>query len=92
MGPDARLLVKRARKIAITVCILIIVVDTKGKHTNRLFKYEDMYGEEISTTQLVTRLAAVMQEYTQSGYGNIWIFMNTVGYEDSTLKCLRCFG
>ncbi|GMR42478.1 hypothetical protein PMAYCL1PPCAC_12673 [Pristionchus mayeri] len=47
MGPDARLLVKRARKIAIT--------------------YEDMYGEEISTTQLVTRLAAVMQEYTQSG-------------------------
>ncbi|KAF8359203.1 pas-2 [Pristionchus pacificus] len=67
MGPDARLLVKRARKIAITVCILIIVVDTKGKHTNRLFKYEDMYGEEISTTQLVTRLAAVMQEYTQSG-------------------------
>ena len=31
------------------------------------FQYEDMYGEEISTTQLVTRLAAVMQEYTQSG-------------------------
>ena len=29
--------------------------------------YELMYGEEIPTTQLVTRLASVMQEYTQSG-------------------------
>ncbi|MFH4983694.1 hypothetical protein AB6A40_010403 [Gnathostoma spinigerum] len=26
-----------------------------------------MYGEEIPTTRLVTELAAVMQEYTQSG-------------------------
>lgn len=31
-------------------------------------EYELMYGEEIPTTQLVTKLAAVMQEYTQSGY------------------------
>ncbi|VDM36635.1 unnamed protein product [Toxocara canis] len=30
-------------------------------------QYELMYGEEIPTTQLVTKLAAVMQEYTQSG-------------------------
>uniref|UniRef100_A0A0R3S308 Proteasome endopeptidase complex n=1 Tax=Elaeophora elaphi TaxID=1147741 RepID=A0A0R3S308_9BILA len=32
-------------------------------------EYELMYGEEIPTTQLVTKLAAVMQEYTQSGCG-----------------------
>ncbi|ETN77663.1 SGS domain protein [Necator americanus] len=47
MGPDFRILVKRARKIAM--------------------EYELMYGEEIPTTQLVTQIAAVMQEYTQSG-------------------------
>ncbi|KAJ1366721.1 hypothetical protein KIN20_027474 [Parelaphostrongylus tenuis] len=47
MGPDFRILVKRARKIAM--------------------EYEMMYGEEIPTTQLVTQIAAVMQEYTQSG-------------------------
>uniref|UniRef100_A0A1I7W656 Proteasome subunit alpha type n=1 Tax=Heterorhabditis bacteriophora TaxID=37862 RepID=A0A1I7W656_HETBA len=47
MGPDFRILVKRARKIAM--------------------EYELMYGEEISTTQLVSDMAAVMQEYTQSG-------------------------
>ncbi|KAL6727850.1 hypothetical protein Aduo_009692 [Ancylostoma duodenale] len=47
MGPDFRILVKRARKIAM--------------------EYELMYGEEIPTTQLVTQVAAVMQEYTQSG-------------------------
>ncbi|KAK6043475.1 multicatalytic endopeptidase domain protein, partial [Cooperia oncophora] len=42
MGPDFRILVKRARKIAM--------------------EYEMMYGEEIPTTQLVTQIAAVMQE------------------------------
>uniref|UniRef100_A0AC34QVD4 Proteasome subunit alpha type n=1 Tax=Panagrolaimus sp. JU765 TaxID=591449 RepID=A0AC34QVD4_9BILA len=47
MGPDFRLLVKKARKIA--------------------SQYELMFGEEIPTTELVSRLAAVMQEYTQSG-------------------------
>ncbi|CAD6187878.1 unnamed protein product [Caenorhabditis auriculariae] len=47
MGPDFRILVKKARKIAM--------------------EYELMYGEEMPTTQLVTQLAAVMQEYTQSG-------------------------
>ena len=40
------------------------------------FQYEDMYGEEISTTQLVTRLAAVMQEYTQSGCAFFQTFVN----------------
>ncbi|CAJ0585912.1 unnamed protein product, partial [Mesorhabditis spiculigera] len=30
-------------------------------------EYEMAYGEEIPTVQLVTKLAAVMQEYTQSG-------------------------
>uniref|UniRef100_A0A914C3G1 Proteasome subunit alpha type n=1 Tax=Acrobeloides nanus TaxID=290746 RepID=A0A914C3G1_9BILA len=47
MGPDYRILVRKARKIAM--------------------EYELAYGEEIPPTQLVTRLAAVMQEYTQSG-------------------------
>jgi 20S proteasome subunit alpha 2 len=47
MGPDYRILVRKARKLAI--------------------EYELAFGEEISTTQLVTKLAAVMQEYTQSG-------------------------
>lgn len=31
-------------------------------------QYELQYGEEIPVTQLVMKLAAVMQEYTQSGY------------------------
>lgn len=48
MGPDFRLLIGRARKIAM--------------------EYELMYGEEIPTTQLVTQVAAIMQEYTQSGF------------------------
>jgi len=47
MGPDYRLLVRKARKLAM--------------------EYELQYGEEIPTIQLVTKLAAVMQEYTQSG-------------------------
>ncbi|PAV88635.1 hypothetical protein WR25_22624 [Diploscapter pachys] len=47
MGPDFRLLVKKARKLAM--------------------EYELMYGEEIPTVQLVSKVAAVMQEYTQSG-------------------------
>lgn len=33
-------------------------------------QYELMYGEEIPTVQLVTKIAALMQEYTQSGYGS----------------------
>uniref|UniRef100_A0A915D2H5 Proteasome subunit alpha type n=1 Tax=Ditylenchus dipsaci TaxID=166011 RepID=A0A915D2H5_9BILA len=47
MGPDYRVLIRKARKIAI--------------------EYELAFGEEITITQLVTKLAAVMQEYTQSG-------------------------
>ncbi|KAF5276854.1 hypothetical protein FQA39_LY06405 [Lamprigera yunnana] len=47
MGPDYRLLVKQARKIA--------------------QQYTLVYNEPIPTAQLVQRIAAVMQEYTQSG-------------------------
>jgi 20S proteasome subunit alpha 2 len=47
MGPDYRLLVKQARKMA--------------------QKYFLTYREPIPTVQLVQRVAAVMQEYTQSG-------------------------
>lgn len=47
MGPDYRLLVRRARKIA--------------------QQYYLMYHEPIPTSQLVQRVAYIMQEYTQSG-------------------------
>ncbi|KAI1289323.1 Proteasome subunit alpha type-2 [Halotydeus destructor] len=47
MGPDYRLLVRRARKIA--------------------QQYYLMYNESIPTSQLVQRVAYIMQEYTQSG-------------------------
>jgi len=47
MGPDYRVLVARARKMA---------------HAYKLEK-----GEDIPTSQLVSRVAMVMQEYTQSG-------------------------
>lgn len=48
MRPDFRILVRKARKIAI--------------------EYEMAYGEEIPVIQLVTKIAVVMQEYTQSGF------------------------
>jgi len=47
MGPDFRLLVSEARRIAVN--------------------YSLQYMEPIPTSQLVHRVAAVMQEYTQSG-------------------------
>ena len=47
MGPDYRLLARRARKIA--------------------QQYYLVYSEPIPTTQLVQRVAQIMQEYTQSG-------------------------
>lgn len=47
MGPDYRLLVKQARKMA--------------------QQYYLVYHEPIPTVQLVQRVAAIMQEYTQSG-------------------------
>ncbi|KAG9508780.1 Proteasome subunit alpha type-2, partial [Fragariocoptes setiger] len=47
MGPDYRLLVTRARKIA--------------------QQYQLTYDEPIPTTQLVQKVAYIMQEYTQSG-------------------------
>jgi 20S proteasome subunit alpha 2 len=48
MGPDSRVLVKRARKIA--------------------EQYVRTYGEAIPVKELVRDVAAVMQEFTQSGY------------------------
>lgn len=56
MGPDYRVLVKQARKVA--------------------QQYSRQYQEPIPTTQLVQRLAAIMQEYTQSGWvttTNLWL-------------------
>ena len=50
MGPDYRLLVKQARKMA--------------------QQYLLVYQEPIPTAQLVQRVAMLMQEYTQSGYGS----------------------
>lgn len=47
MGPDSRVLVKRARKIA--------------------QQYFRSYGESIPVKELVRDVAAVMQEFTQSG-------------------------
>jgi 20S proteasome subunit alpha 2 len=47
MGPDYRLLVRKARKIA--------------------QQYFLMFNENIPTSQLVQRVAYIMQEYTQSG-------------------------
>lgn len=47
MGPDYRLLVNRARKLA--------------------QKYSLIYHESIPTSQLVQKIAYIMQEYTQSG-------------------------
>ena len=47
MGPDFRLLVRKARKMA--------------------QQYQLVYGENIPTTQLVQKVAQIMQEYTQSG-------------------------
>ena len=48
MGPDFRLLVRNARKIA--------------------QQYFMKYNEEIPVSQLVQRVANVMQEYTHSGF------------------------
>ncbi|KAH6930648.1 hypothetical protein HPB50_016049 [Hyalomma asiaticum] len=47
MGPDYRLLVRRARKLA--------------------QQYHLMYNEPIPTSQLVQKVAYIMQEYTQTG-------------------------
>ncbi len=48
MGPDARVLVRKGRKIA--------------------QRYQRMYHTPIPVAQIVRDLAAVMQEFTQSGF------------------------
>ena len=66
MGPDYRLLVRQARKIA--------------------QQYQRQYLERIPTSQLVQKLAAVMQEYTQSGWGeliSLFLLKDKVSYEVS---------
>uniref|UniRef100_A0A914NHP9 Proteasome subunit alpha type n=1 Tax=Meloidogyne incognita TaxID=6306 RepID=A0A914NHP9_MELIC len=47
MGPDSRILVRKARKIAA--------------------EYKLQHGEPMPITQLAAKIAAIMQEYTQSG-------------------------
>jgi 20S proteasome subunit alpha 2 len=37
-------------------------------------EYELQYGEEIPVTQIVSKIAAIMQEYTQSGFPFIYVF------------------
>lgn len=48
MGPDFRVLVRKARKKAQS--------------------YYQYYKEDISVAQLVREIAAIMQEYTQTGF------------------------
>lgn len=63
MGPDYRVLVKRARKTASV--------------------YERQYKESIPTTILTREVAAVMQEYTQSGgVRPFGVSLLVAGYDD----------
>ena len=58
MGPDFRLLVRKARKLA--------------------QQYYLKYQESIPVSQLVQKVATVMQEYTQSGWvgvGGVCMFV-----------------
>lgn len=62
MGPDYRLLVNKARKIA--------------------QQYEMLYDEPIPVTQLVQKVAYIMQEYTQSGgVRPFGVSLLTAGYD-----------
>ena len=65
MGPDARLLVSKARKAA--------------------QQYLQVYREYPTTLQLVREVAAVMQEYTQSGgVRPFGVSLLICGYDDAT--------
>ena len=65
MGPDARLLVAKARKSA--------------------QQYLQVYREYPTTLQLVREVAAVMQEYTQSGgVRPFGVSLLICGYDDET--------
>lgn len=71
MGPDFRLLVRRARKIA--------------------QQYFLLYGEPIPTVQLVQRVAAIMQEYTQSGgVRPFGVSLLVAGFDDGKPALYQC--
>ena len=71
MGPDYRLLVHKARKIA--------------------QKYKLMYSENIPTSQLVQRVAYIMQEYTQSGgVRPFGVSLLVAGYDQERPSLFQC--
>ncbi|CAB4030157.1 proteasome subunit alpha type-2, partial [Paramuricea clavata] len=71
MGPDCRLLVRRARKIA--------------------QQYFLVYHEQIPTSQLVHRIASVMQEYTQSGgVRPFGVSLLMAGWDDGKPYLFQC--
>merc|ERR1712168_919696 len=71
MGPDYRLLVKSARKLA--------------------QQYFLTYQEPIPTTQLVQRVASVMQEYTQQGgVRPFGVSVLLVGWDDERPYLFQC--
>ncbi|OTF77765.1 proteasome subunit alpha type-2-like protein [Euroglyphus maynei] len=71
MGPDYRLLVRKARKIA--------------------QEYFLVYSEPIPTTQLVQRVAHIMQEYTQSGgVRPFGVSLLIAGWDDDRPYLFQC--
>ncbi|XP_062519426.1 proteasome subunit alpha type-2-like [Corticium candelabrum] len=71
MGPDYRLLVRQARKIA--------------------QQYYLVYQEPIPTSQLVQRVANVMQEYTQSGgVRPFGVSLLITGWDDDRPYLFQC--
>lgn len=71
MGPDYRLLVRNARKIA--------------------QKYYLMYNQPIPTSQLVQRVAYIMQEYTQSGgVRPFGVSLLIAGWDDDKPSLFQC--
>ncbi|XP_064396574.1 proteasome subunit alpha type-2-like [Halichondria panicea] len=71
MGPDFRLLVQRARRIA--------------------QQYKLVYKESIPVSQLVHKVATVMQEYTQSGgVRPFGVSLLIVGYDEETPYLYQC--
>jgi 20S proteasome subunit alpha 2 len=67
MGPDARVLVDKARKL--------------------VQEYKRIYMEEPPVATLVKEVAAVMQEYTQSGYVLLFFLCEVAIGERATWKC-----
>lgn len=71
MGPDYRILVTKARKIA--------------------QQYQLMYSVPIPTSQLVQRVANIMQEYTQSGgVRPFGVSLLIAGWDDDKPYLFQC--